>query len=184
VQICDSTEFTVRNAQMAMNRRDFFSQLGGRPQPIRPPGGLQANLLRGNCDGCGKCVDACPENIIRLSAGNLPEITFANGQCTFCNDCNAACDRGALVTNGEAEWPWRAKILPNCLEASAIVCRACETSCEENAIRFRPALGGKTIVSIHLERCTGCGACIAGCHAGAIAMFEMESHFTTKEAAA
>ena len=42
---------------------------------------------------------------------------------------------------------------------------------EADAIRFRPALAGRTDVSIALEDCTGCGACIGTCPAGAITLF-------------
>ena len=62
-----------------------------------------------------------------------------------------------------------------CLEARGIACRACETVCDQDALRFRPIGGGNSLLSIEPDRCTGCGACIAPCPARALTLEELDT---------
>lgn len=55
-----------------------------------------------------------------------------------------------------------------CFATSGIVCQSCADQCPEAAIRFRPQLGGVPQPVLQAASCTGCGACVAGCPAGAI----------------
>lgn len=155
-----------------MERREFFHRLGGRKGAMRPPGARSEMVFRDLCDGCAACLEACPQNIIQMAGNNLPTISFAQAGCTFCGRCAEACDRGAFIDDhaAAAPWPWRARVSDACLEVKGIVCRVCESRCEEDAIEFHPALGGLTDVSISAVACTGCGACISICPAEAISM--------------
>ena len=154
-----------------MERREFFRRLSGQRQAMRPPGAQPEEVFYSRCDGCNACVKSCPQNVIQLAAG-FPIISFNQVGCTFCGRCVDACDQGALdaAIALETPWQWRANIGSTCLDKRGIVCRACEASCEEDAIRFRPALGGKTDVSVLLKTCTGCGACVSSCPTSAISM--------------
>jgi len=171
-----------------MNRRELFRRLGGRKPSMLPPGSVSEYLFAEKCNGCGACVEACPENIIKITPGQKPVISFARGGCTFCGDCGQSCERGAIVANIDLEqsWLWRAEISDQCLDKVGVVCRACEAFCDEDAIRFRPALGGKSDVFILSDACTGCGACVGSCPRKAIAMKipETQSISLTKEAVA
>jgi len=154
-----------------MERREFFRRLSGQRQAMCPPGAQPEEVFYSRCDGCNACVKSCPQNVIQLAAG-FPIISFNQAGCTFCGRCVDACDQGALdaAIALETPWQWRANIGSTCLDKRGIVCRACEASCEEDAIRFRPALGGKTDVSVLLKTCTGCGACVSSCPTSAISM--------------
>ena len=59
---------------------------GHKPE-IRPPWALQEDLFVEACDGCGACVDDCPQHILHLARG-LPQVDFLQGECTFCGDCS------------------------------------------------------------------------------------------------
>ena len=64
----------------------------------------------------------------------------------------------------------KAAIAPSCLALNHVVCSACAERCDARAIRFRPALGAAPTPAIDLDRCTGCGACVAVCPVSAIAL--------------
>ncbi len=147
---------------------------------MRPPGAKPEKSFLEFCNNCGSCANACPQQLIRLDSGKLPVVSFASKGCTFCGLCAAACDRDAFVDAGiEATWPWRAKVSSRCLDKNGIVCRACEAACETNAIKFRPAPGGRSDVFVQLATCNGCGECVASCPSGAINMFEPEVTINT-----
>jgi ferredoxin-type protein NapF len=64
----------------------------------------------------------------------------------------------------------KAAITPSCLALNHVVCSACAERCEVGAIRFQPALGAAPTPAIDLDRCTGCGACVAVCPVSAITL--------------
>jgi len=171
-----------------MNRRELFRRLSGRKLPVFPPGAVAEQLFGERCNGCGACVEACPENIIEISNSRYPVVNFKRGGCRFCGRCGEACERGAVVAVEDLEetWLWRAVISEQCLDKRGVVCRACESSCDEDAIKFRPAPGGKYDVSVLSDACTGCGSCVSFCPRQAIAMSipEIQSISLTKEAVA
>lgn len=114
-------------------------------------------------------MNACPEGILKRARGGAPVLDFARGACTFCGFCVAACPHGALIRkDGVAPWTRVAEIGVSCLERRGIACRTCEARCELDAIRFRPALGGRTEPVIDDVACTGCGACVVACPTDAI----------------
>ncbi|RLQ87923.1 ferredoxin-type protein NapF [Notoacmeibacter ruber] len=119
------------------------------------------------CTACGDCISACPQAIIHGGRGGYPFVRF-DRECTFCGACAEACPEGVFDLSQPAAWQAKAHILPSCLEASAITCRACDDACPQAAIMARPQLGGATRIEVDFDVCTGCGACVAICPVKAI----------------
>ena len=154
-----------------ISRRQFLrGDIAGRKALLRPPWALAEDEFLAACTRCGECVQACPENILVLVRG-YPEVQFARGACSFCGKCVAACAPQALrQTAGQPAWALRARIAASCLAYRDVVCRSCGDACGEAAIRFSPRLGGAALPEVLDARCTGCGACVASCPAGAVTM--------------
>lgn len=85
------------------------------------------------CRGCGKCVEACPKQLIKL----IP----------YDADCWVGCmsvDKGAVTRSY--------------CEVGCISCKLCEKTCENGAISVNDF-----VASIDYDKCTGCGKCVAKC---------------------
>ena len=85
--------------------------------------------------------------------------------------------RLALVAGtqpGSAELPHRSAhavaIAPSCFAKSGIACQSCGDACPHQAISFRPRVGSPFLPELDDDACTGCGACIDICPAGAISV--------------
>jgi len=160
---------------MLASRRGFLVGRFRKPSvpSFRPPWAVtEAEFVR-RCNGCASCVEACPSHILKIDADGLATVDFNNGECTFCGDCATACEPAALMrADPEGAAPWRHKvgIGADCLARKNVECRVCGESCATGAIRFRPRLGGAALPQTESECCSGCGACIAPCPAGAIVM--------------
>jgi ferredoxin-type protein NapF len=154
-----------------ISRRQFLrGDLAGRTAPLRPPWALAEPAFLAACTRCGDCVRACPQGILALVRG-YPEVSFARAECTFCGKCREACAPRAL-RGAEGAPPWRllALIGERCMTLRDVVCRSCGDACGEAAIRFFPRLGGAARPEVQADRCSGCGACISACPAGAVTM--------------
>jgi ferredoxin len=55
---------------------------------------LMPDVDEKNCNGCGKCVDKCPENAIALSDKGVAEIS--KDKCTRCHKCVKTCPNEAI----------------------------------------------------------------------------------------
>jgi ferredoxin-type protein NapF len=153
------------------SRRNFLrGNFSPRQGPLRPPWALaEANFLLA-CTRCGDCIDACPTCIITRDSG-YPVVDFARGECTFCGNCAAACmPRALTLTEAQSPWSARAVINAPCLARQRVECRICGDQCAAGAIRFPPLAGGIALPVLDLDRCTGCGACVAPCPVRAIAV--------------
>jgi len=151
----------------AIDRTQFLQgDLCGRHTPIRPPWAIPESLFDETCDNCGRCIEACPEKILRFGRGRLPVVDFQYGACTFCAECVKACQSGAL--DGTRNPPWQLKVFlfEGCLTARGVMCRSCGDACEAGAISFKLVIGGFSQPEINLSTCTGCGACMAPCPEG------------------
>lgn len=144
--------------------------LRGRVQaerPLRPPWARDESAFVDACTGCGACVAACPERVLTLGAGRLPVFDPGLGECTFCTRCAAACDAPAFAALAARPWTLRALVADPCLARQGVVCSGCRDACGEAAIRF-PLTRAIPVPHVADDRCTGCGACVAGCPSGAI----------------
>lgn len=139
------------------------------PPVLRPPWALDASHFVDACTGCGDCVAACPEGVLRIGGGRLPEFDPRLGECSFCGDCAVACAAPAFRAVSAVPWTLRAQVGDACLAARGIVCSSCRDACGEAAITF-PQTRTVPGPRIDADRCTGCGACVAGCPSAAIAL--------------
>lgn len=137
--------------------------------PPRPPWAVPEDRFVVRCTRCGACAKACPRGLIRGGDGGFPEIGFRHQGCTFCRACLDACDAHALDAR-EPPFTARVTVAEHCLARNRVECRACGDACDERALRFVPARGGISRLVIDVARCTGCGACVAPCPVGAIAL--------------
>jgi len=142
---------------------------------IRPPWAVTESLFIGSCSRCGDCNAACPQGIISIGDGGYPEVSFKQGECTFCTECINVCDTGALASLKEIPvsqdaWALDVEIKSNCLSLNAIVCRACGDNCESQAIQFKLKVGGISEPLISQDNCTGCGACVSVCPVDAVSI--------------
>ena len=135
---------------------------------LRPPWAIDASLFAARCTRCDACVDACPEQVLLRDGDGLPRFDPARGECTFCGDCVQACASGALQPAVSPPWELRALVQDGCLPAHGVVCASCREVCPESAIHVPP--GGLGAATVDAERCSGCGACVGICPAGAIAL--------------
>jgi ferredoxin-type protein NapF len=144
---------------------------GGGQAVVRPPWALPEAAFLERCTRCGDCMAACPTAIVAKGRGGFPRVDFTRGECTFCGACIDACKPRALVRGaGAAPWALVPRIAESCLAARGVVCRSCGDRCEVRAIRFRLARGGVSRPELLPDQCTGCGACVGVCPAGAITM--------------
>jgi tetrahydromethanopterin S-methyltransferase subunit A/NAD-dependent dihydropyrimidine dehydrogenase PreA subunit len=48
------------------------------------------------CDGCGKCVEACPEKVLEQKNGRGIPVATGGNRCVACHSCESACPAGAI----------------------------------------------------------------------------------------
>jgi ferredoxin-type protein NapF len=142
---------------------------------MRPPWSLAEEPFLAGCTRCNACIEACPERILRHDAGGRPRVDFELGGCTFCRRCAESCPAGVFVDPVYSPaWSARAAVTAACLTRQGVYCSSCRDSCEAAAISFPPARGEVPRPRIDVERCTGCGACVAVCPSAAITVAPSE----------
>ncbi|MCY1412558.1 Ferredoxin-type protein NapF [compost metagenome] len=146
-------------------RRALLRRLGGAPEVRRPP--WTASDLTERCTRCSACIDACPEQVLRIGDGGFPQLDLSQSGCSLCGECAAACPAGVFDRQRPA-FAWHARIEAHCLALAGIHCRSCEEVCEARAIRFRAQIGGPPLPQLDPQVCSGCGACLAPCPSQAI----------------
>lgn len=53
------------------------------------------------CDGCGKCVEACVEGVLKVDGGKVKVVGLL--ACSTCKDCEVACPKGAISASWDEE---------------------------------------------------------------------------------
>jgi ferredoxin-type protein NapF len=141
---------------------------------LRPPWSLAECDFVERCTRCGDCVRVCPQKILQPMDAGFPVVNFSGGECTFCAACVTHCVSGALVRPfapaSELSPPWQIKavITDDCLAKRGVYCEVCRDQCVPRAVTFRPRVGRIASPSVQTAACTGCGACVGPCPAGAI----------------
>lgn len=157
------------DAPVNLARRKLLSgKFGKQALIVRPPGATDEGL--NGCTGCGDCVDICPTHILRMEEAK-PIADFSAGECLFCGQCASAC-KEAVFDAEKASFAHRADIGSSCLAQNGVSCQSCRDSCPENAIAFRPRIGGPFYPVLNEVSCTGCGACVSVCPVSAIGVAE------------
>lgn len=137
---------------------------------LRPPWALDESAFLDACTSCGACVERCPERVLVRGAGGYPVFDPRLGECTFCGECETACSPRALDRSHAPDaWQLRAVVADTCLPRHGVVCSSCRDACPERAIAF-PLTSRIPVPVVDADRCSGCGACVAICPAGATSL--------------
>lgn len=164
--------FRCRKAQMraSMRVKNIHMKHVARDGSVRPPWSTE-HSIRASCTSCGDCIRSCPEGILQPGPVGTPVVDFAIGACTFCKACGEACGEEVFDLD-TLPWNLRAEIRSSCLLNAGVSCRSCTDACDSSALRFD--LRARTVgrIAVQREACTGCGACLATCPVGAIALVE------------
>src|SRR5438477_549626 len=145
----------------------------GRPverQWLRPPGALFPDQsFRDTCSRCGKCVEVCPAQCIKIdstgaSGNGAPYIDPNVMACVVCDGlkCMHVCPSGALVpiplgeiNMGTAVWNYE-----TCVRSHGENCTICIDQCPIGSVAIELRAN---MVHVHESGCTGCGVCQQQC---------------------
>lgn len=155
---------------MDFDRRRFLQvEFGKGALPLYPPWSGPRQQFEQRCTRCHDCINLCPEGLLRIAETGFPVADFSVGECTFCGKCATGCREDALdPTVNQSTWTYRARVGARCLAKRHIMCDSCRDGCPESAIRMTPVVGGPATPAVDESRCSGCGACVRSCPAGAI----------------
>ena len=138
---------------------------------LRPPGALPEAQLSETCSRCGKCIETCPADCIKLEEGladGLPHIVARQSPCVVCDDlaCMNVCPTGALRLVGrvsEIHMGSAVVDFERCLRndtGPGQDCRICVSHCPVGDEALGVAGGGRIEVR---QGCIGCGVCEWAC---------------------
>ncbi|MGB9615099.1 MAG: 4Fe-4S dicluster domain-containing protein [Fervidobacterium sp.] len=175
------------NMSKKFSRRDFLAFLGvtgvvagcfsivnytvkgEQVELIRPPGAITEEDFLATCLRCRKCVEVCPQGIIKtvpleygIKLFDTPYIE--SGICIADFACIDACPSGALQKITLEEYKiGTVEINPK----TCIFCMLCVSTCPYNALDTPRDNEGKLIPRtppvVNVEKCTGCGTCVPKC---------------------
>lgn len=145
----------------SQSKRSLFRRR--KDNMIRPPWTKGTIEFTEICTRCNACIEACETNIIFRGDGGFPEISFKNGECTFCQKCVIACPEAIFDIKQDEPWQVKATITDTCLTNNGIWCQSCKDFCDAEAISFEYRLNNTPLPKIDLDLCTGCGACLEPC---------------------
>lgn len=152
-----------------LSRRKLITGQWRRPaSALRPPWSIDEAAFIQSCTRCQACIAACETGVLIAGGGDFPEIDFQRAECSFCQRCVSACEAPVFHSPDTPPWQQLAGFAAHCLAHQGVECRSCQDSCETNAIRFKPRLGGVAQPELIASACSGCGACVANCPVQAV----------------
>ena len=176
----------------------FVEQAKHAPLMLRPPGALPEADFLGACIKCGRCVEACPYETLKLATpggpgvAGVPSFTPRDIPCYLCQDipCTAVCPSGALTTAlvsaddgaldvNRSRMGLAVMDYHNCIAAWGLRCDACYRACPliDKAITIEHTRNERTgrhavlLPKVDPEHCTGCGLCERACVVEKAAIF-------------
>lgn len=191
---------TIQGAALATSGGMLWSYLvlqnaRAAPLALRPPGALVDQDFHALCIKCGRCVDACPYDTLRLAAVadraplGTPYFEPRKIPCYLCADipCKNACPTGALSPELEDVMQSRMGLAfidtEHCLSWQGLRCEICYRVCplREKAITVEARRRGLSkhamlLPVIHSGDCTGCGICEGACPTEIAAIRVMPAH--------
>lgn len=156
-----------------------------RLYPILPPTAVQYPDFLKACTNCGKCIDVCPEKILKpaqkeyevydiKNAAGKPTMSFEMGYCRpNCHRCEEVCPTGIIVKGESKTEKGKMQIRPGWAQFSSltcitqtdhVTCDACVRHCPTKAIHLTD-MKGHQVPAINTRLCIGCGACEFYCPA-------------------
>lgn len=154
---------------------------------IFPPGSKGERHLKEHCTGCGLCISACPNDVLRPGILVKPESSYERGYCRpECNRCSSVCPAGAILPItlaeksstqiGHAVWQFDLCIV----NKDHVECGNCARHCPTGAIQMvSPDPNNPDALKVpvvNTERCIGCGACENLCPARPVSAIYIEGH--------
>ncbi|WP_109077929.1 ferredoxin-type protein NapF [Aggregatibacter kilianii] len=125
----------------------------------RPPFAAREDLFLAVCNGCGACVSACQNGLLRVQENKaILELDYL--ACDLCGKCAEACPTHALYPHFPADTELRPSFSAECLKKRGQYCSACMDICPQHAI--------DADLTINCDLCNGCGECKIACFVSAI----------------
>ena len=150
--------------------------------PLRPPGAADEADFRARCIKCGRCVEACPYQAIRVARGpagadvGTPVIDARAQACRLCVDfpCIAACPTEALHSleaREDARMGCAVIKRDLCIAVRGMRCEVCYRACPfidsaisiDASVREGDAIHAVFEPIVDPNTCTGCGLCVQRC---------------------
>lgn len=142
-----------------------------------------AVIDKDKCKACGKCIEACPRNVIEFVPYSQEVIVECKNTefgkavkqecttgCIGCKMCERTCPFGAIkVENNIAKIDYE-----KCKQ-----CMVCTVKCPTGAISGNPSKRVKA--HINEDLCIGCGICKKNCELGAIEGEIKKAHVVNEE---
>lgn len=158
--------------------------------PLRPPGAIPESQFRKACVRCGKCIEICPHDCLKMDSSFgggrlLPVVEAADSPCQLCMKCPAVCPTGALnraCRQMEDAHMGHAHILASrCLNyTGGTMCWTCYDRCP---LRGRAIILQDGLTPAVTGDCVGCGVCEHVCPHKAITVVAASSNYRPLDAA-
>lgn len=155
---------------------------GGSKTVLRPPGAIDEDEFLALCIRCGKCIQACPYDSIKIATEKhglgigTPYIDARENPCRLCADfpCVEVCPTEALRGISEvSDVKMGTAVIDEdtCIAYKGLRCEVCYRECPliDEAItldiKMRPGDDIHAIFApvINKEKCVGCGICEQRC---------------------
>lgn len=145
---------------------------------LRPPGAAGERDFEARCNRCGRCVQACPRDVVQplplsldfMSVGT-PALIYRNDYCDYCMKCVTVCPTGALREDApSADNVGVAKVISDaCVAWSWSGCTVCKDVCPVEGVIVMDEHGRPVVDE---DRCDGCGLCEAKCPSSSLRAYD------------